>query len=289
MKERHKGLLLLVPSLTVIALFTVYPLFDGLRMAFTNQNLLRDEFQYVGLDNFIRLLSDDIFWLSFRHSLVLTSVVVILQLIFGIILASAMQQDVPGIGVFKSIVMASWVIPVAATVIMFKFMAQPDVGLINMVLERLGLEEQTRYWLGDPAVAMPFIVMLHLWRNVPFYGVAFLAAMQAIPRSYYEAAELDGANVWNRFRYVTLPGLRDMIVVMVTIHVLWTFNNFDFIYLSTGGGPVNRTEVLPVYVYRQSWNSYTIGYAAAIGTVMLIVLLAYFVVYVGWFERGEEG
>ena len=158
-----------------------------------------------------------------------------------------------------------------------------------MVLEGLGLEEQTRYWLGDPAVAMPFIVMLHLWRNVPFYGVAFLAAMQAIPRSYYEAAELDGANVWNRFRYVTLPGLRDMIVVMVTIHVLWTFNNFDFIDLSTGGGPVNRTEVLPVYVYRQSWNSYTIGYAAAIGTVMLIVLLAYFVVYVGWFERGEEG
>jgi multiple sugar transport system permease protein len=288
MKERHKGLLLLVPSLTVIALFTVYPLFDGLRMAFTNQNLLRDEFQYVGLDNFIRLLSDDIFWLSFRHSLVLTSVVVILQLIFGIILASAMQQNVPGIGVFKSIVMASWVIPVAATVIMFKFMAQPDVGLINMVLERLGLEEQTRYWLGDPAVAMPFIIMLHLWRNVPFYGVAFLAAMQAVPRSYYEAAELDGANVWNRFRYVTLPGLRDMIVVMVTIHVLWTFNNFDFIYLATGGGPVNRTEVLPVYVYRQSWNSYTIGYAAAIGTVMLIVLLAYFVVYVGWFEGREE-
>jgi multiple sugar transport system permease protein len=284
MKERHKGLLLLAPSLAVIALFTIYPLLDGLRMAFTNQNLLRDDYDFVGLDNFVRILSDDIFWLSVRHSLVLTVVVVILQLALGIILAATMKQDLPGMTLFKSVIMASWVIPVAATVIMFKFMAQPDVGLINLVLELVGLGEHTRYWLGDPTMAMPFIIMLHLWRNVPFYGVAFLAAMQAIPRSYYEAAALDGANVLDRFRYITLPGIRSMIVVMVTIHVLWTFNNFDFVYLATGGGPINRTDVLPVYVYRLSWSSYTIGYAAAIGAVMLAVLLIYFVVYVRLFD-----
>ncbi len=284
MKERQKGLLLLAPSLAVIALFTIYPLLDGLRMAFTNQNLLRDDYDFVGLDNFVRILSDDIFWLSFRHSLMLTVVVVLLQLVLGIILAATMKQDLPGMTLFKSVIMASWVIPVAATVIMFKFMAQPDVGLINLVLELVGLEEQTRYWLGDPTMAMPFIIMLHLWRNVPFYGVAFLAAMQAIPRSYYEAAALDGANVLDRFRYITLPGIRSMIVVMVTIHVLWTFNNFDFVYLATGGGPINRTDVLPVYVYRLSWSSYTIGYAAAIGAVMLAILLIYFVVYVRLFD-----
>jgi len=287
MKERHKGLLLLLPTVLIMALFTVYPLLDGLRVAFTNKHLLKDTVQYVGLSNFIRLATDDVFWLSLYHSLILTVGAVVLQLILGLILASAMKQDLPGMGVFKSIIMASWVIPVAATVIMFKFMAQPDVGLINIVLKGLGFENLNRYWLGDLDVALPFIMLLHLWRNVPFYGVAFLAAMQAVPKSYYEAAEIDGANAWQQFVTITLPGIRSMIIVMVTIHVLWTFNNFDFVWLATGGGPVNATDVLPVYVYRQSWNSYTIGYGASIGSVMLGLLMIYFVVYMRICERRE--
>lgn len=288
-KERHKGWLLILPTLTIMAVFTVYPLADGLRLAFTNMHLLRETSDFVGLDNFERLLSDEVFWLSLRHSIELTVAVVVLQLVFGLILALAMNQDLPYMGVFKSIIMASWVIPVAATVIMFKFMAQPDIGLINIGLRSIGLEELERYWLGDPNVAFPFIMVLHLWRNVPFYGVAFLAAMQAVPQSFYEAAEIDGANAWQRFRHVTLPGIRNMIVVMVTIHVLWTFNNFDFVFLATGGGPVNTTDVLPVYVYRQSWNSYTVGYASSIGTVMFFILMIYFVVYIRLLERREIG
>lgn len=288
-KERHKGWFLILPTLIIMAVFTVYPLAEGLRLAFTNMHLLRRTSDFVGLANFERLLSDEVFWLSLRHSIELTVVVVVLQLVFGLILALAMNQDLPGMGVFKSIIMASWVIPVAATVIMFKFMAQPDVGLLNIILRLAGFEELGRYWLGDPDVAFPFIMALHLWRNVPFYGVAFLAAMQAVPQSFYEAAEIDGANAWQRFRHVTLPGIRNMIVVMVTIHVLWTFNNFDFVFLATGGGPVNKTDVLPVYVYRQSWNSYTVGYASSIGTIMFIILMIYFVVYIRVLERREIG
>ncbi len=286
MKERHKGLILLAPALLVMAVFTLYPMLDGVRMSFTNANILRKTNDFVGLDNYIRMASDEVFWLSLRHSLALTAIVVVLQLVFGLALASAMNQDLPGMGIFKSIIMASWVIPVAATVTMFKFMAQPDIGLYNIFFRLIGLD-LNRYWLGDPDVAFSLIVMLHLWRNVPFYGVAFLAAMQAIPKSYYEAAEIDGAGALRRFFDITLPGIRTMIVVMVTIHVLWTFNNFDFVFLSTGGGPINRTDVLPVYVYRQSWNSYTIGYAAAIGVIMLLLLMVYFVVYMRITGRQE--
>jgi len=287
MKERQKGLLLILPTLLIMSLFTVYPLLDGLRMAFTNTHLLRDTVQYVGLDNFVRLLSDEIFWVSLYHSVVLTTVVVLLQFVLGLILAWAMQQELPGMSLFKSIIMASWVIPVAATVIMFKFMAQPDIGLINIILKLIGFNELNRYWFGDLHAALPFIMLLHLWRNVPFYGIAFLAAMQAIPRSYYEAAEIDGASAWQRFVHITLPGIRSMIIVMVTIHVLWTFNNFDLIYLATGGGPVNATDVLPVYVYRQCWNSYTLGYGASIGSIMLIILMIYFIVYLRIYEKGS--
>jgi len=277
--------MLILPAILVMGLFTVYPLFEGLRIAFTNAHLLKEDLSYIGFQNFIRLLSDEVFWISLYHSVLLTTVVVSLQFVLGLILALAMNQKLPGMSIFKNIIMASWVIPVAATVILFKFMAQPDIGLINIVIRSLGFEDLNRYWLGDPDVALPFIMMLHLWRNVPFYGVAFLAAMQAIPRSFYEAADIDGANAWNKFYYITLPGIRNMVIVMVTIHVLWTFNNFDFVYLATGGGPVNATDILPVYVYRQCWSSYTVGYGASIGTVMLLLLMLYFIVFIKVSER----
>lgn len=280
--------MLILPAILVMGLFTAYPLFEGLRIAFTNTHLLKEGARYIGIRNFIRLLADEIFWVSLYHSVLLTIVVVFLQFVLGLILALAMNQKLPGMSLFKSIIMASWVIPVAATVILFKFMAQPDIGLINIVLQALGLEDLNRYWLGDLDVALPFIILLHLWRNVPFYGVAFLAAMQAIPQSYYEAAEIDGANAWYRFWYITLPGIRKMVIVMVTIHVLWTFNNFDFVYLATGGGPVNATDVLPVYVYRQCWTSYTVGYGASIGTVMLLLLMLYFIVFIKISERDQS-
>lgn len=286
-QRKQKGILLILPALVVMGAFTFYPLLEGIRIAFTNKNLLREGVEYVGLQNFARLLSDEIFWTSLIHSIVLTAVVVFLQFVFGLILAWAMSQKLPGMVWFKSIIMASWVIPVAATVILFKFMAQPDIGLINILLKGLGLENLNRYWLGDLKVALPFIMLLHLWRNVPFYGVAFLAAMQAIPGSYYEAAEMDGANAWNQFWHITLPGIRDMAIVMITIHVLWTFNNFDFVYLATGGGPVNATDVLPVYVYRQCWSSYTLGYGASIGTVMLLLLMVYFIAFIKFSEQGS--
>ena len=285
--RKQQGILLILPALIVMGIFTLYPLLEGIRIAFTNKHFLKEGVEFVGLQNFIRLLSDEIFWISLYHSVTLTVVVVFLQFLFGLILAWAMSQKLPGMSWFKSIIMASWVIPVAATVILFKFMAQPDIGFINIVLKMIGFEELNRYWLGDPDVALAFIMILHLWRNVPFYGVAFLAAMQAIPQSYYEAAEIDGAGGWHRFWHITLPGIRNMVIVMVTIHVLWTFNNFDFVYLATGGGPVNATDVLPVYVYRQCWSSYTIGYGASIGTVMLLLLMLYFIVFIKLSERDD--
>ncbi len=285
LREDQQGQLLIVPAVIIMAVFTVYPLLAGLWTAFTDQNLLRSQVNVVGLDNFQRMLADPVFWESLEHSLVLTTVVVVLQVILGLVLAWAMQQNLPGIGLFRGFIMASWVIPVAATVTMFKFMAQPDIGFINIVLKAIGLGQYNTYWFGDLTFALPFIILLHLWRNVPFYGIAFLAAMNAIPKNYYEAAEIDGAGAWDRFRHITLPGIRNMMVVMVTIHVLWTFNNFDFVWLATGGGPVNSTEVLPTYVYRQSWSNYDLGYAASLGTVMFVILMVYFIVYLRVSER----
>ncbi|MBE3090611.1 MAG: sugar ABC transporter permease [Actinobacteria bacterium] len=285
--DKRKGYFLIIPAIIIMFIFTFYPLMDGIRVSFTDKSMLRTEYSYIGLDNYKQMLGDPIFWLSLWHSIILTGVVVILQLIFGLILAWTMKQEIPGMPIFKSIIMVSWVIPVAATVTIFKFMAQSDVGFINIILKSIGLKSLVRYWFGDPLTAFPLIILLHLWRNVPFYGIAFLAAMQTIPASFYEVAEINGANAFQSFWYITLPGIRNMIIVMVTIHVLWTFNNFDFIYLATGGGPINSTDVLPVYVYRQSWDRYAAGYGASIGTVMLLILSIYLIIYLLIQERGE--
>jgi len=285
--DKRKGYYLIIPAIIIMGIFTLYPLVDGIRVSFTDKSMLRTVYNYVGLDNYRQMARDPIFWLSLRNSIKLTTIVVVLQLILGLVLAWTLKQEIPGMPFFKSIIMASWVIPVAATVTIFKFMAQPDVGFINIILRNIGLGSIVKYWFGDPKTAFSFIVLLHLWRNVPFYGIAFFAAMQTIPDSLYEAAEIDGANPWQNFWYITLPGIKNMIIVMVTIHVLWTFNNFDFIYLATGGGPINRTDVLPVYVYRQSWVNYAAGYAASIGTIMLIILSIYLIIYLIIQEKGE--
>ncbi len=273
-----------MPTLVIMAIFTVVPLIEGIRLSFTNTDLINKTWAYVGVQNYTRLLHDSTFWSALLHSVILTATAVVLQLVCGLILALALKQNLPGIRFLRSIIMASWVIPVAATAVMFTFMVEPTYGYYNILLHALGFKVNT-YWFGSLRLAFPLIIVLHLWRNIPFYAIALLAAMQAIPHDSYEAAEIDGAGPVRAFFKVTLPGVRNMILVMVTIHVLWTFNNFDMVYLTTGGGPVYATEVLPVYTYQEAWSSYTTGYASSVGTVMFIILMIYFIIYIRIYQR----
>jgi multiple sugar transport system permease protein len=268
------GYLLLAPALIIILGLNLYPTISGVLTAFTNQSLL-DPFNwaYVGLENFQKLFKDPVFRISLVHSLVLTGLAVSLQVVLGLILAHLLIEQVPGIQFFRSIGMIAWVLPIIASVVMFRFITLPNYGFINILLNDLGLGQFARNWFGDETYAFVLILIMHLWRNVPFYAISFMAAMQAIPSDLYEAARIDGASRWRQFYHVTLPNLRYIILVMVVLHVTFTFNNFDFVYLSTGGGPVSSTEVLPTFIYKQAWNGYELGYASAGGVVMLIVLV----------------
>jgi ABC-type sugar transport system permease subunit len=173
--------------------------------------------------------------------------------------------------------MVPWVLPTVVMVTIFNFMIQPDFGLVNNLLGTLGLP--TRYWFGDPQAAFPLVVLMHVWQNVPFFAIALMAGMMSIPDELYEAARIDGAGRWGRFRHVTLPNISQVSMIMIVLHVIYTFNNFDIIYLSTGGGPLNSTEVLATYVYKTGLLQNALGYGSAIGTVMLIVMIVFTVVY----------
>ena len=268
------GYVLLAPALIIILGLNLYPTISGIVTSFTNQSLLDPyHWAFVGFENFQKLFNDPVFRISLVHSLVLTGLAVGLQVVLGLILAHLLIQEVPGIHFFRSIGMIAWVLPIIASVVMFRFITLPNYGFINIVLTDLGLGRFARNWFGDETYAFVLILIMHLWRNVPFYAISFMAAMQSISVDVYEAARIDGASSWRQFLHITLPNLRYIILVMVVLHVTFTFNNFDFVYLSTGGGPVNSTEVLPTFIYKQAWNGYALGYASAGGVIMLIVLV----------------
>ena len=268
------GYILLSPALLVILGLNLYPTVSGVLTSFTNQSLIDPGHSaFVGLENYFKLLQDPVFQISLLHSLELTFLAVVLQVVLGLVMAHLLIQKVPGIHFFRSVAMITWVLPIIASVVMFRFMTLPNYGLVNILLTGSGLGALARNWFGDEKYAFLLILIMHLWRNVPFYAVAFMAAMQAIPTDLYEAARIDGAGDWRQFWFVTLPNLRYIILVMVVLHVTFTFNNFDFVYLSTGGGPVSATEVLPTYIYKQAWNGYALGYASAGGVIMLAILI----------------
>jgi multiple sugar transport system permease protein len=269
------GYALLFPALFVILGLNLYPTIEGIVTSFTNQSLIDPgKSAWIGLENYIKLLKDPVFQIALWHSLELTFSAVVLQVLLGLALAHLLIQNVPGIHFFRSIAMITWVLPIIASVVMFRFMTLPNYGLFNILLNKVGAGQLARNWFGDERWAFPLILIMHLWRNVPFYAIAFMAAMQAISADLYEAARIDGAAEWRQFWFITLPNLRYIILVMVVLHVTFTFNNFDFVFLSTGGGPVNATEVLPTYIYKQAWNGYALGYASAGGVIMLLILVA---------------
>ncbi|HEY0792930.1 MAG TPA: sugar ABC transporter permease [Chthoniobacterales bacterium] len=274
LREDAFGYALLAPALLVILGLNLYPTICGFLTSFTDQSLLNpNTWNWVGLTNYVKLFNDSVFRLSFAHSLELTFIAVALQVILGLGVAHLLIQKVPGIHFFRSVGMITWVLPIITSVVMFRFITLPNAGFVNILLRTVGLGSFARNWFGDPGWAFALVLIMHLWRNIPFYAISFMAAMQAIPVDLYEAARIDGASAWKQFWHITLPNLRYIMLVMVVLHVTFTLNNFDFVFLSTGGGPVNATEVLATYIYKQAWNGYALGYSSAGGVVMLLVLV----------------
>ncbi|WP_246998236.1 carbohydrate ABC transporter permease [Halosolutus gelatinilyticus] len=277
--ETWLGWGLLLPAALLMGVIILYPILDGILTSFQARSFLRPEIrEFVLLANYRALVRDGVFWTALWNSAVLTGVSVALQFLLGLGLALLLKQQVPGIAVFRSITMVTWVLPVIVIVIVFNWLVQPGYGLVNLILAELGLP--TDYWFSNRTWAMPLIVLMHVWKNAPFFAIALFAAMQSIPNELYEAAKMDGASAVQQFRYITLPNISYVAMIMIVLHVLYTFNNFDFVWLSTGGGPLRTTEVLPTYVYKQAFQQYALGYAASIGVVMLIIMMTFTVVYV---------
>jgi multiple sugar transport system permease protein len=289
LSDRQVGILFILPFVVTALVFMVYPIGEAVRMAFFAYNPLRpDQQSFVGLANFEFIFSDGLFWDSFRQATVWTLVSIVFQTLFGVGLALLLHQALPGISVFRGLLLFPYIVPTAVIALSWRWIFNPEIGIVNYFLKSVGIVDENVYWLSTPAMAMASTILLNVWKYTPFVVICVLARLQTIPLDLYDAAKVDGAGAWRRFLDVTLPHLTEVLAVIVVFRTIWTFNKFEEIYLLTKGGPGTSTFNLAVYAYEQATANLRLGVAAATGVVMMLMLLVGSIVYFRVSGFGEE-
>ncbi len=235
---------------------------------------------FVGLDNYVRVLSDDAFWHSLGVSLVFTGASVALHMLLGLALALLLHALAFARTPLRILFLTPWMVAPAVGATIWLWLLEPQFGVVNYLLRAAHVVSAPVAWLGQPGTALAAVIAVDVWRGVPFVMLLMLAGLQTIPAEQYEAAAIDGASAWQRFRYVTLPNLRYLIVVASTLDIINTIRHYDIIGVMTAGGPAGGTEALPVLLYNTAFRANHFGEAAAIGVALLVLVLGFSVLYV---------
>jgi multiple sugar transport system permease protein len=276
-RERWHGYLFIAPVFVLLGVVIVYPLGQAFWISLHRTRGLNTLF--VGMQNYTRVLADEAFWNAFHVSLAFTGICVVAHVLLGLGLALLLHRVRRLRGVLRVAFLAPWMVAPAIGATVWLWLLEPQFGVLNYLLQSLGVIAAPKIWLGEPALAFGAIVVVDVWRGIPFVMLLMLAGLQTIPTEQYEAAALDGARSWQAFRYVTLPNLRYLLIVTVTLDIINTVRQFDIIAVLTGGGPVGATEVLPALIYNTAFRANRFGEAAATGVLLLCGLLVFAVVY----------
>jgi ABC-type sugar transport system permease subunit len=289
LSDRQVGLLFMAPFIVTALVFVAYPIFEAVRMAFFAYNPLRpDDIRFVGLSNFEYIFRDRLFWDAFYQAVIWTSVSIVFQTVLGLGLAMLLNQTLGGISVFRGLLLFPYIVPTVVIALNWRWIFNPEIGVVNYALKSAGLISENIYWLSTPDMAMASTIMLNVWKYTPFVIICVLARLQTIPLELYDAAKVDGAGLWRSFLDITLPHLKEVLVVVVVFRTIWTFNKFEEIYLLTRGGPGTSTFNLAIYSFEQSTASLKMGVGAATGAVMMVILLIGSIVYIRVSGFGQE-
>jgi len=274
--------LLISPWLLGLLLFVLGPMVASLVISFTKWDLLSPA-RFVGLDNYEKMFTrDPLFWQSLKVTAIYTLVYVPVELAGGLVLALLMNQKLRGIGLFRTIYYLPSVLPGVAFVVLWMWILHPDVGLINTLLSYVGIEGPR--WLADPDWALPALLMMSLW-GLGRAMIIYLASLQGIPQHLYEAASIDGANRWQSFWKITLPMLTPTIFFNLVLSVISTFQTFTSAFVATNGGPLDSTLFYVLYIFRQGFEYFNMGYASALAWVLFLIILALTLVIVRSADR----
>jgi len=267
------GFLFMLPAAALLLLFLAYPLGLGVWLGFTDEKIGRPGI-FIGIENYQYLWSDSVFWLSVFNTLLYTIVASALKFGLGLWLALLLNERLPFKAFFRAIVLLPWVVPTVLSAIAFWWIYDAQFSILSWVLMQFGWIDAPINFLGDPNNARASVIAANVWRGIPFVAITLLAGLQTIPPSLYEAATLDGATAWQRFRYVTLPMLTPIIAIVMTFSVLFTFTDFQLIYVLTRGGPVNATHLMATLSFQRGISGGNLGEGAAIAVAMIPFLLA---------------
>lgn len=265
--------LCMFPAAALLFVFLAYPLGLGVWMGFTDTRIGRPGV-WIGLKNYIRLADDSVFWLSVFNTLLYTGAATILKFGLGLWLALLLNNHFPLKALIRAIILLPYIVPTVLSALAFWWIYDPQFSIISYVLKELGLIDAYIDFLGTPANARASLIFANVWRGIPFVAISLLAGLQTISPSLYEAAALDGASAWQRFRHVTLPMLMPILSIVLTFSVLFTFTDFQLIYAITRGGPVNSTHLMATLAFQRAIPGGQLAEGAAIATAMIPFLVA---------------
>jgi multiple sugar transport system permease protein len=281
--------LLILPSVVLMAVIILVPLVRGILMSFYSVNIIKQgEMHFIGLQNYIQMFADPVFHIALRNTLIWTIGVVFFQYIIGLGVALLLNEPIPFRGLFRGLVLVPWVVPSVVAALDWRWIYAPDYGILNYILLTLGVISDPLQWLADRHLAMLAVVIVGVWKSTPFMAVVLLAGLQSIPKELYDAAEVDGSNMLQRFWYITMPNLSYLSTIVTMLAIIWTFNDFDIVYVMTKGGPSNATHLLSTYAYLSAFTYSDLGYAATISVIMLLILLVFAIIYSQMLKKGNE-
>ena len=273
------GALLIAPTVLVFCTVIVYPLVSAIYLGLFSIYTPTMEGEWVGLDNYRRLLASGEFWRSLANNLIWTAGTLTLQIVFGILVALMLHRNLAFRALARSLVLFPYFLSTVVAVLVWRWLFNDLYGVLNHLLIWAGIVDLPVDWLGSMPNAMISLIFVGAWKYFPFVVIAVLARLQAIPDELYEAASIDGAGAWARFTDVTLPQLRDVLVVVVLLRTIWDFKEFDLIYLLTGGGPIIGTQTLPLMVYKEAFALNQMGGASAVAVLMMLIMLLFMSLY----------
>ncbi|CCH78622.1 putative fructose-amino acid permease [Nostocoides japonicum T1-X7] len=266
------GWLWIAPALVLLAVFVYYPILDNFRLSLYSWNAFSPA-HFVGIDNYRTAAQDPVFWRALRNNTTFAIVSLICQVGFSLALAAILEEFVHSRlrGILRTIYFIPAVISITVAGILFSFLYNPQIGLVNRALEAVGLDSWTHSWLGEPSTAMGSIIAMSQWQSIGYTAVLFVVAIQRIPREYYEAAKVDGAGPIRQFFSITVPMVREMTTLMVILTISGAFLVFNEVQVMTSGGPSNSSQVLGTWLYQNAFLQDNMGYASAIATVIFVI------------------
>lgn len=272
---------LLSPAVVVTLAIVFFPMLQAAWMSLHELILFRPNVMpFVWLDNFAAAFSDEVFWISLRHTGIWIGLTVPLQLLLGLATALLLNRPFWWRPLARALIIIPWALPSVVIALMWSWIYDSNYGALNDFLLRMDILQRSVPWLADPDTALYAIILTLTWQGFPFFAVMILAGLQAIPESYYEAAAIDGAGPWRQFWHITLPGIAGVLVTAILLRVIWVANSIDVIFVMTGGGPGYATYTLPLYAFLKAYSGMEFGYGAALALVLTALLLVVVFVYV---------